>query len=67
MTRATEQPMASLSLGPAVAAPNQPVDVPPQVAVPLPPSPVVNAAAPPAGAGSLCGTKLDRAVAFGAT
>ena len=47
MTRATEQPMASLSLGPAVAAPNQPVDVPPQVAVPPPPSPVVNAAAPP--------------------
>ena len=47
MTGASEQPMASLSLGPAAAVPNQPVDVPPQVAVPLPPSPVVNAAAPP--------------------
>ena len=47
MTGASDQPMASLSLGPAAAAPNQPVDVPPQVAVPLPPSPVVNAAAPP--------------------
>ena len=47
MTGASDQPMASLSLGPAAAAPNQPVDVPPQVAVPLPPSPVVNAVAPP--------------------
>ena len=47
MSGASEQPMASLSLGPAVAAPNQPVDIPPQVAVARPPSPVVNADAPP--------------------
>ena len=43
MTRASNQPMASTSLGPAVAAPDQPVDLPPQVAVARPPSPAVNA------------------------
>ena len=55
MTSASDQPRASLSLGPAVAAPNQPVDLPPQVAEARPPSPVVNAGAPPQANGQPAG------------
>ena len=47
MTRASNQPMASLSLGPAEAAQNQVVDIPPQVAVASPPPQVLNAVVPP--------------------
>ena len=62
MTSASDQPRASLSLGPAVAAPNQPVDVPPQVAVARPPSPVVNAGAPPQANGQPAGGPAPAAI-----
>ena len=46
MTRASNQPARSLSLGPAEAAPIQPANLPPEVVVPPPPAENANAAQP---------------------